>query len=87
MRVYIVVGDWEGYGTWEGEGVPEAEIIWVKTNQLQRIIRIVHWLDYGKENCLVGAKGNLLLNMNVDEVRPVSHKSDEIYGTIERLVT
>ena len=41
------------------------EIIWVKTNQLQRIIRTGrtgHWLNHGKEHCLVGAKGKGLLN-------------------------
>ena len=35
------------------------EIIWVKTNQLQRIIRTGrtgHWLNHGKEHCLVGMK-------------------------------
>ncbi|KAK2704459.1 hypothetical protein QYM36_016757, partial [Artemia franciscana] len=34
------------------------EIIWVKTNQLQRIIRTGrtgHWLNHGKEHCLVNA--------------------------------
>uniref|UniRef100_A0A3B4GYZ8 mRNA m(6)A methyltransferase n=1 Tax=Pundamilia nyererei TaxID=303518 RepID=A0A3B4GYZ8_9CICH len=53
------------------------EIIWVKTNQLQRIIRTGrtgHWLNHGKEHCLVGVKGN-----------PQGHKPDEIYGMIERL--
>ncbi|CAH8533122.1 unnamed protein product [Schistosoma turkestanicum] len=37
------------------------EIIWVKTNQLQRLIRTGrtgHWLNHGKEHCLVGVKGN-----------------------------
>ena len=37
------------------------EIIWVKTNQLQRIIRTGrtgHWINHGKEHCLVGIKGN-----------------------------
>ncbi len=37
------------------------ELIWVKTNQLQRIIRTGrtgHWLNHGKEHCLVGAKGD-----------------------------
>lgn len=37
------------------------EIIWVKTNQLQRIIRTGrtgHWINHGKEHCLVGVKGN-----------------------------
>ena len=36
------------------------EIIWVKTNQLQRIIRTGrtgHWLNHGKEHCLEGLKG------------------------------
>jgi len=70
------------------------EIIWVKTNQLQRIIRTGrtgHWLNHGKEHCLVGAKGNLTLNRGLDcdvivaEVRATSHKPDEIYGIIERL--
>jgi len=70
------------------------EIIWVKTNQLQRIIRTGrtgHWLNHGKEHCLVGAKGNLPINRGLDcdvivaEVRATSHKPDEIYGIIERL--
>ncbi|KAJ6218290.1 hypothetical protein RDWZM_009447 [Blomia tropicalis] len=53
------------------------ELIWVKTNQLQRIIRTGrtgHWINHGKEHCLVGMK-----------VRATSHKPDEIYGIIERL--
>lgn len=71
------------------------EIIWVKTNQLQRIIRTGrtgHWLNHGKEHCLVGTKGNPMnLNRGLDcdvivaEVRATSHKPDEIYGIIERL--
>ncbi len=71
------------------------ELIWVKTNQLQRIIRTGrtgHWLNHGKEHCLVGMKGsNLKLNRGLDcdvivaEVRATSHKPDEIYGIIERL--
>ncbi|KAF2885234.1 hypothetical protein ILUMI_20953 [Ignelater luminosus] len=71
------------------------EIIWVKTNQLQRIIRTGrtgHWLNHGKEHCLVGMKGNPQdLNRGLDsdvivaEVRATSHKPDEIYGMIERL--
>ena len=70
------------------------EIIWVKTNQLQRIIRTGrtgHWLNHGKEHCLVGEKGKLGLNRGLDcdvivaEVRATSHKPDEIYGIIERL--
>jgi len=70
------------------------EIIWVKTNQLQRIIRTGrtgHWLNHGKEHCLVGLKGSSKLNRGIDcdvivaEVRATSHKPDEIYGLIERL--
>lgn len=71
------------------------ELIWVKTNQLQRIIRTGrtgHWLNHGKEHCLVGCKGNPTnLNRGLDcdvivaEVRATSHKPDEIYGIIERL--
>jgi len=71
------------------------EIIWVKTNQLQRIIRTGrtgHWLNHGKEHCLVGMKGKPThLNRGLDcdvivaEVRATSHKPDEIYGIIERL--
>lgn len=71
------------------------EIIWVKTNQLQRIIRTGrtgHWLNHGKEHCLVGFKGNpkginrgLDCDVIVAEVRATSHKPDEIYGIIERL--
>ncbi|GAA49632.1 N6-adenosine-methyltransferase 70 kDa subunit [Clonorchis sinensis] len=71
------------------------EIIWVKTNQLQRLIRTGrtgHWLNHGKEHCLVGVKGNpqgvnrgLDCDVIVSEVRETSHKPDEIYGIIERL--
>ncbi|OQR71019.1 N6-adenosine-methyltransferase 70 kDa subunit-like [Tropilaelaps mercedesae] len=71
------------------------EIIWVKTNQLQRIIRTGrtgHWLNHGKEHCLVGMKGDpshinrwLDCDVIVAEVRATSHKPDEIYGIIERL--
>ena len=71
------------------------EIIWVKTNQLQRIIRTGrtgHWINHGKEHCLVGVKGNptninrgLDCDVIVAEVRATSHKPDEIYGIIERL--
>ncbi len=35
------------------------ELIWVKTNQLQRIIRTGrtgHWLNHGKEHCLVSGR-------------------------------
>ncbi|XP_065211160.1 N6-adenosine-methyltransferase catalytic subunit isoform X2 [Planococcus citri] len=71
------------------------ELVWVKTNQLQRIIRTGrtgHWLNHGKEHCLVGMKGNpknlnrgLDCDVIVSEVRDTSHKPDEIYGIIERL--
>uniref|UniRef100_A0A915I212 mRNA m(6)A methyltransferase n=1 Tax=Romanomermis culicivorax TaxID=13658 RepID=A0A915I212_ROMCU len=71
------------------------EIIWVKTNQLQRIIRTGrtgHWLNHGKEHCLVGVKGSidkynrwLDCDVIVAEVRATSHKPDEVYGLIERL--
>jgi mRNA m6A methyltransferase catalytic subunit len=80
---------------WKYERIDE--VIWVKTNQLQRIIRTGrtgHWLNHGKEHCLVGVKGNpdpSLFNKGIDcdiivaEVRATSHKPDEIYGIIERL--
>jgi len=71
------------------------ELIWVKTNQLQRLIRTGrtgHWLNHGKEHCLIGIKGNpqnvnkkLDCDVLVAEVRATSHKPDEIYGIIERL--
>ncbi|VDD83234.1 unnamed protein product [Mesocestoides corti] len=71
------------------------ELIWVKTNQLQRLIRTGrtgHWLNHGKEHCLVGVKGNprcmnkgLDCDVIVSEVRETSRKPDEIYGLIERL--
>ncbi|XP_020539736.1 N6-adenosine-methyltransferase MT-A70-like isoform X2 [Jatropha curcas] len=63
------------------------EIIWVKTNQLQRIIRTGrtgHWLNHSKEHCLVGIKGNPEVNRNIDtdvivaEVRETSRKPDEV---------
>lgn len=70
------------------------EIVWVKTNQLHRIIRTGrtgHWLNHSKEHCLVGTKGTPKLNRNLDtdiivaEVRETSRKPDEIYRIIERL--
>lgn len=71
------------------------ELIWVKTNQLQRLIRTGrtgHWLNHGKEHCLIGVKGKasninngLDCDVLVAEVRSTSHKPDEIYGLIERL--
>ncbi len=70
------------------------ELIWVKTNQLQRLIRTGrtgHWINHGKEHCLVGVKGNPKVNRGIDtdvivaEVRATSHKPDEVYGVIERM--
>ena len=75
------------------------ELIWVKTNQLQRLIRTGrtgHWLNHGKEHCLIAAKGKpaalaqktgrlLDCDVIVSEVRETSRKPDEIYGLIERL--
>ncbi|XP_057302452.1 N6-adenosine-methyltransferase catalytic subunit-like [Hydractinia symbiolongicarpus] len=73
------------------------ELIWVKTNQLQRLIRTGrtgHWINHGKEHCIIGVKGNpdpSLFNKGLDcdvlvsEVRDTSHKPDEVYGLIERL--
>ncbi|KAK4748697.1 hypothetical protein SAY87_015283 [Trapa incisa] len=70
------------------------EIIWVKTNQLQRITvtgRTGHWLNHSKEHCLVGIKGNPEVNRNIDtdvivsEVRETSRKPDAIYALLERI--
>ncbi|GFP99484.1 probable n6-adenosine-methyltransferase mt-a70-like [Phtheirospermum japonicum] len=70
------------------------EIIWVKTNQLQRIIRTGrtgHWLNHSKEHCLVGVKGNPKVNRNIDtdvivaKVRETSRKPDEMYAMLERV--
>lgn len=70
------------------------EIVWIKTNQLQRIIRTGrtgHWLNHSKEHCLVGIKGNPDINRNIDcdvivsEVRETSRKPDEVYRLIERM--
>lgn len=70
------------------------ELLWVKTNQLQRIIRTGrtgHWLNHSKEHCLIGMKGDVKLNRNLDcdvlvsEVRETSRKPDEIYELIERM--
>lgn len=36
------------------------ELIWVKTNQLQKLIRTGrtgHWINHGKEHCLVSSNG------------------------------
>ena len=70
------------------------ELVWVKTNQLHRLIRTGrtgHWLNHSKEHCLVGVKGHPKLNHHLDtdiivaEVRETSRKPDEIYRIIERL--
>lgn len=72
-----------------------GELIWVKTNQLQRLIvtgRTGHWLNHSKEHCIIGVKGNPPLNRNLDcdvivaEVRETSRKPDEVYGILERLI-
>ena len=45
------------------------ELLWVKTNQLQRIIRTGrtgHWINHSKEHCLVGIKGQPEINSNLD---------------------
>ncbi|VDQ03930.1 unnamed protein product [Trichobilharzia regenti] len=56
------------------------EIIWVKTNQLQRLIRTV-----GVKGNPKGVNKGLDCDIIVSEVRETSHKPDEIYGIIERL--
>ncbi|KAH3760082.1 N6-adenosine-methyltransferase 70 kDa subunit [Pelomyxa schiedti] len=70
------------------------EIVWIKTNQLQRIIRTGrtgHWLNHSKEHCLVAVKGFPSANTCIDcdvivsEVRETSRKPDELYDMIERL--
>eukprot|EP00917_Polyrhabdina_sp_WS-2016_P022052 GHVP01047726.1.p1 GENE.GHVP01047726.1~~GHVP01047726.1.p1 ORF type:complete len:571 (+),score=93.36 GHVP01047726.1:144-1856(+) len=70
------------------------ELVWVKTNQLQRIIRTGrtgHWLNHSKEHCLIGVKGTPKFNKRIDtdvivaEVRETSRKPDEIYRIIERM--
>lgn len=71
-----------------------GELVWVKTNQLQRIIRTGrtgHWLNHSKEHCLIGIKGKPKFNAWIDtdvlvaEVRETSRKPDEVYGLIDRL--
>lgn len=56
------------------------ELIWVKVNQLQRLIRTGrtgHWLNHSKEHCLVGTKGNPAINRNMD--------CDVVVGEVPRL--
>ncbi|KAK2194330.1 bifunctional MT-A70-like/S-adenosyl-L-methionine-dependent methyltransferase superfamily [Babesia duncani] len=70
------------------------EILWIKTNQLQRVIRTGrtgHWINHSKEHCLIGIKGTPNINRYIDcdvlvsEVRETSRKPDEIYRIIERI--
>ena len=73
---------------------PAGELVWIKTNQLQRMIRggrTGHWLNHAKEHCLVGIKGfktypRIDCDVIVSEVRETSHKPDELYDIIDRLV-
>lgn len=47
------------------------EIIWVKTNQLQRIIRTGrtgHWLNHGKEHCLVSVQYTHIIIIGVQHL-------------------
>lgn len=72
------------------------EIIWVKTDQLQRVAaagHTGHWFNHSKEHCLVGAKGALRdvrrfldCDVIVSKPRESSRKPDELYGIIERAV-
>ena len=68
---------------------PSYENIWYQPYLI--LGRTGHWLNHGKEHCLVGLKGTKKLNRGIDcdvivaEVRATSHKPDEIYGIIERL--
>lgn len=71
------------------------ELVWVKTNQAQRIIRTGrtgHWMNHSKEHCVIAMKGNFTAynpcidgDVLVAEVRETSRKPDEIYNLIERL--
>jgi mRNA (2'-O-methyladenosine-N6-)-methyltransferase len=70
------------------------EIVWIKTNQLHRLIitgKTGHWLNHSKEHCLVGLKGKPPIHPKIDcdvivsQVRETSRKPDEIYGLIERM--
>ena len=72
------------------------EIVWIKTNQLQRVIRTGrtgHWMNHSKEHLLVGMKGNPLISRMMDcdvivsEVRAMSQKPDEVYSLIDRLMS
>eukprot|EP00048_Salpingoeca_helianthica_P007968 m.116662 g.116662 ORF g.116662 m.116662 type:complete len:568 (+) comp14472_c1_seq2:953-2656(+) len=70
------------------------ELIWIKTNQLHRLIRTGrtgHFLNHSKEHCLIGRKGKPTHTAGIDcdvlvsEIRDISRKPDEVYGLIERL--
>eukprot|EP01083_Nonionella_stella_P040201 109254_1 len=70
------------------------ELLWIKTNQLQKLIRTGrtgHWLNHSKEHCLIGTKGSPRMNRQIDcdvivaEVRETSRKPDEVYNVLERL--
>jgi len=70
------------------------ELVWIKTNQLNEIIRGGRtgvWLNHSKEHCLVGVKGDPDLNMRVDcdvlvaPIRETSRKPNEMYSLLERL--
>jgi len=83
----------ECLSTWGYELVDE--LVWVKTNQLQRLVRTGrtgHWLNHCKEHCLIGVKGDISdYNLQLDtdvilaEVRETSRKPDEVYRIIERM--
>ncbi|KAI9875133.1 MAG: hypothetical protein M1830_008836 [Pleopsidium flavum] len=75
-----------------------AEVVWVKTNQLNKTIvtgRTGHWLNHTKETCLVGIKGPSpspfapLFGQDTDTIvapmRETSRKPDEIYDMIDHL--
>lgn len=76
---------------------PVQELVWVKVNQLQQLITsgiTGHWINHGKEHCLIAKKGNpqfggvdraLDCDVLVSELRETSRKPDEIYGLLERL--
>ncbi|CAA6663344.1 unnamed protein product [Spirodela intermedia] len=60
------------------------EIIWVKTNQLQRIIRTGrtgHWLNHRQPEI----NRNIDTDVIVAEVRETSRKPDEMYPLLERI--
>lgn len=59
------------------------ELIWVKTNQLQRLIRTGrtgHWLNHSKEHCLVGIKGQTTLQFRLVSVESRGSKVEQVCG-------